>query len=219
VAAIGAAVWWVLKSPLLSVSHIDVTGADRTPVLELLARAGVTPGVPLIDIDAGAAEAGIERSVWVIDATVSRDWPRGIAVTLTERSPLAWVRAGEKWHQVAKDGVSLGTRDSPPKGWPQIRVLGSETTSPVVIGALEFVAALPRDLRSGTRVIQEAGGLGAVVAGYEVRLGTAEDGVAKAKALAAVLATNPVKGSTITVVAPSHPAVLLPPSSTSAASS
>jgi hypothetical protein len=76
-----------------------------------------------------------------------------------------------------------------------------------VLGALEFAAALPDELIPGTRVWPEANGeMWADVSGFDVRLGRPVEMAAKGLSLAALLREEPAPGSTLTLIAPTHPA-------------
>jgi hypothetical protein len=80
-----------------------------------------------------------------------------------------------------------------------------------VLGALEFADALPIELRSGAIVRSGANGeLWAVVSGFQVRLGRPIEMKAKALSLDALLREQPAAGSTLTLIAPTHPAISPP---------
>jgi hypothetical protein len=67
---------------------------------------------------------------------------------------------------------------------------------------------LAPDLGAGTLVWEEGNGeLWAEVSGYPVRLGRPVEMEAKARSLEALLADRPRRGSTLTLIAPTHPAV------------
>jgi hypothetical protein len=83
-------------------------------------------------------------------------------------------------------------------------------TSIELTGALEFVAALPVDLHSGTVITHHEEELWATVSGYEVRLGRSDDMAEKALSLTALLEEEPPNGSRLTLIAPTHPATLSP---------
>jgi cell division protein FtsQ len=211
-AVFGAILWWVVRSPMLSVSELTVAGAERAEVEDLVAEAGAGHGVPLVDIDTAAVEAVLEQDPWVAEATVVRDWPDAVHVTVVERAPAAMARAAGAMVVVAEDGVVVSDRPDPGLAVIEVPERSPESLAGDrdVVGALEFLAALPDDVAVETVARFGAEGLEAIVRGYLVRLGPAVEGPAKAAALAAILATAPEPGSVITVMSPSRPAVLPP---------
>ena len=97
--------------------------------------------------------------------------------------------------------------------WIELGAIPADETesSQEVLGSLEFVATLPEELRATARVRTEPGGeIWAEVAGFQVRLGRPVEMGAKALSLAALLREEPAPGSTLTLIAPTHPAVLPP---------
>ena len=201
---------WLLFSPWLSVDHVDTTGIKASSANSILAESGVRAGAAMILIDPAKVESRLLDDPWIAKATVSRDWPDLVTVHVEERTPAAWVRAGEGWARRAVDGValpsaaepddSLGRVDMPDVGEPET------TTSPELLGALEFMAALDHDLHDGAVVTLQDGELWATVSGFEVRLGRADEMAEKALSLAALLEDGLEHGTTINLIAPTHPA-------------
>ena len=83
------AAWGALRSPVLDVDRIAVTGARHTDRASLLRAAGLRPGEAMIDVDVAAAAAGAARLPWVASATVVRRWPGTLSVRVVERVPVA----------------------------------------------------------------------------------------------------------------------------------
>jgi len=93
--ALVGAVLGVLRSPLLEVRHVDVTGDQHTPRAEILRAAGLSSGGVLM-IDAGSRRAvrAVEALPWVARVSFARRWPWTLLVRVQERSPVALVQAG-----------------------------------------------------------------------------------------------------------------------------
>jgi cell division protein FtsQ len=90
--AVSAAVvggWSLLHSRWFDARVVTVVGADHTPVPEIERVAGVAHHPPLLDVDPGAVAARLERLPWISQATVSRQWPDGLRIAVTERMPVA----------------------------------------------------------------------------------------------------------------------------------
>ena len=218
--ALVAAVVWVFRSPLLAVQNVEISGSSHVDVSGVLTRQGIEPGLAMMDVDLDGLVASLEGDPWIESAAAHREWPQTVTVEVRERVPVAWVSAGDGWHHVAIDGVSLEQANQP--GADQSAIItsaGDSTgfdTDRDLLGLLEFVTTLPPEYQAVTSVTAAgdafAGETGfmAKVAGYQVRLGSGERGRAKALALLAVLDTEPEAGSVITVIAPTQPS-LLPP--------
>lgn len=211
---IGAIVW-LLLSPLLSVKEVTTSGIAASASHSALVEQGVVAGTPMILIRAERIVAGLEHDPWVREAVVDLDWPNRVVVRIEERMPIAWVETADGWDRRAVDGVALPSTGEPDETMPKIQ-LGSLAASEAgnsrdVLGALEFADALSAELKSGAIVRAEANGeLWAVVSGFQVRLGRPIEMKAKALSLDALLREQPAAGSTLTLIAPTHPAISPP---------
>jgi cell division protein FtsQ len=212
-ASLVGVVVWVVRSPLLAVESVVVRGVSSSSARAVLAEAGVVPGIPLASVDTGAVEAALLADPWIRSAVVVRSWPDRVEVRIEERHPVAWVRRGDGWAWLAADGVALGSSAEPVEGGPLVVGPGGEPVGEGIdrrLGAaLAFLDALRPDLVTGAVVVLNED-LTVEVAGMMVRLGAPVDVEAKARVLAAVLDEGLEPGSTITLVAPSRPAVLPP---------
>ena len=65
----------VVRSPLLAVDHIRVTGSGREPRSKIMNAAGIHAGQSMVFLDAGAAQRRIERLQWIAHARVQREFP------------------------------------------------------------------------------------------------------------------------------------------------
>ncbi|MDP9495355.1 MAG: FtsQ-type POTRA domain-containing protein [Actinomycetota bacterium] len=206
---------WFLLSPWLSVNEVATTGVTSSETHGILAEMGAVAGTPMILIQAGRVEEALLADPWVKSASVARDWPDRLLVQVEERVALAWVETGGGWAHHAVDGVPLPSAATPDDtmAWihlPEVPLAEAESSRDV-LGALEFVAALPHQIRVQTSILMRANGeLWGTVAGYEVRLGRAVEMDAKARSLTALLAQNPPPGSVLIMIAPAHPAVTPP---------
>lgn len=213
VVVFGALVWLVF-SPWLSVARVDTTGVSASSANAILADSAVRAGTPMVLIDPEVVESRLLSDPWIAGATVSRDWPNHVTVTVEERSPVAWVHSAEGWARHAIDGVALPSASEPDQsmGWVEMTDIGTDEApeSIELLGALEFVAALDPDLQEGTVVRVQDGELWATVSGFEVRLGRADEMAEKALSLGALLEENLVEGSILTLIAPTNPSSLPP---------
>ena len=209
------AVVWLFLSPLLSVASVTTSGIAASSADTVLVEHDVVEGTPLILIRPNDVERALESDPWIRESVVELDWPTGVVVRVQERVPAAWLETNEGWGLFAVDGVQLGTAPDPDPAmpWIELGAISAEETesSRDVLGSLEFVATLPEELRATARVRSEPGGeIWAEVAGFQVRLGRPVEMGAKALSLAALLREKPAPGSTLTLIAPTHPAVQPP---------
>lgn len=209
-----ASVVWLAFSPWLSVKEVETTGVSVSDANSILADLGVVAGTPMILIRADQAERALLQDPWVEAASVEVHWPDRVAVTVTERVPLAWVMTDGGWTRRALDGVALPSDPSPDDVMARIEMpeLSEESagTSDMLLGGLEFVSALPLRLRPGTLLTTDQGELWATVGGFRVRLGRPVEMRDKALSLDALLRENLTKGSVLVLVAPTNPAVMTP---------
>lgn len=205
---------WLLFSPWLSVGRVDTDGIISSSANSILAESGVRAGAAMILIDPGKVENRLLEDPWIAQATVSRDWPDLVTVHVEERFPVAWVRSAEGWARRAVDGEALPSAPEPDDSMGRIEMsdLGESeaTSSPELLGALEFMSALDGDLHDGAVVSRRDGVLWATVAGFEVRLGRATEMTQKALSLMALLEEGLAPGTLVNLIAPTHPATIAP---------
>lgn len=205
---------WLAFSPWLSIKQVTTSGILASRSHSVLTEEGVVAGTPMILVGASRVEERLLEDPWVAEATVRRVWPDEVTVEVVERTPTAWVRTEDVWTRRAVDGVALPSEPDPDEDMAWIEM--SEMTdreapdSTDLLGALEFVEALPADLRPGTVVTRVDREIWATVDGYQVRLGRAVDMTEKALSLDALLDKGIAEGSTVVLIAPTNPAVLTP---------
>lgn len=211
VLALGAVAWGVSVSPLLDVDQVQVRGLDRVTAAEVEDAGGIHTGDAMAWLDPGRAVRGMEALPFVRRATVTREWPDTVRVTVVERRPVAWVEgpAGK----VVVDGtgrVLEPVADAPP-GMP--RLIGAElvpgaggTISPA--GGARVAAGLTGLLVVGTQSVTrtDAGVTLQLVNGPEIRMGDATRiGVKLRAALAVVAASEGTVIHYVDVSVPTNP--------------
>jgi len=208
--------WFALHSRLFSARVVTVVGAAHTPVGRIVAAAGLTDHPPLIDVGAAAA-AGVERLPWVAHATVSREWPDGVRITVKERAPAAAVPelAGSGWAVVSRSGKVLTVVAQAPTGLPH--VIGPVppgapgSTARDLGAALVVASSLPRAFSSQvTSVAEDRTGEVTLqlTSGLDVYLGSTAQLAQKYEDVAAILRGAVLQaGSMIDVAAPATPVV------------
>ena len=141
-------------------------------------------------------------------------------MTIVEHVPIARVRIDETatgeagWVVASPQGVVLTVDQQivdPLIELPTVVTSpGDLLTDERTLGALEFVAALPVELKPGLVIGESENALQATVLGYSVELGTARDMAQKAVTLAALLDEGVPEGAHINLVSPLRPGVTDP---------
>jgi cell division protein FtsQ len=196
---------------LLDVDHEVVAGNAQVNTAEILAASHIAPGDPMVWLDPGDSAHDIEALSWIRTATVTREWPDTVRITVQERVPVAWVDAGEG-HALVVDrtGRALTVDPTAPAGLP---VLLGVTPAPVgaaisPVGGAWLAGHLSVDERPIVRSIAVADARATLVvtSGQEVRFGRLNQVSDKMRAAVAVLAQPGVdQRSYVDVSAPSTP--------------
>ena len=211
VLAIIAAVVWLGLSPWLSVNQVRTAGIKVSGANAILAEYGVVAGTPTIMIRARAVEEALLNDPWISDARVYVDWPDEVIVGVVERVPVAWVQTAEGWTRRSGDGASLPGGVVPDDSLPKVILPSTEgvgtSSSPFLLGSVEFYDALPVHLWPSSAIRLVAGELWATVDGHDVRLGRPVEMAAKAATLVVMLAESIPDDAVIILIAPTHPAI------------
>lgn len=203
-----------LRSPVLDVDRVVVTGADHTTAAVVVEASGVRTGEPLVDVDTGAVARRLADLPWVRSADVERRWPATVAVEVLERVPVAVVEAqGGGVLLVDGDGRVLAREATAPAGLVRldgltVRAEPGERLDGAAAGPLAVADALPPTLaRSTAAVVVEDGQVDLQLVPFgRVRLGTPDDLPDKFLAAATVLArVDPTGFGVLDVRVPSAP--------------
>jgi cell division protein FtsQ len=209
--------WYLAHSSLLSARVIVVSGAAHTTPQEVIAVAGLADHPPLVDVNPGTVAARIEGLPWVAKATVRRQWPDGVRISLTQRSPDAVIAlAAGKVALVDGTGRVLALVASAPPGLVTLTVPGHVGGAGTTLGsaagpAVRVADTLPAAFRTQVATIT-VGPDGQVTLGLtsplHVDLGTATELAAKYEDVAALLSGATLHpGDVIDVTVPDSPTV------------
>jgi cell division protein FtsQ len=98
--------WALLGSRLLVVRSVTVTGTHLVTSAQVLAAADVPLGTPLTRLNTAQVAERVETIRQVASATVTKDWPDRLVITVRERVPVVAVRmAGGGYDLVDRTGV------------------------------------------------------------------------------------------------------------------
>jgi cell division protein FtsQ len=106
---VAAVAWALVGSRLLVVRSVKVTGLHRVPRSQVVAAAAIPPGLPLIRVDTTVVAHRVETITQVESARVSRNWPDGIVIKVTERTPTLAIRDDGRYDLIDRFGVVVVT--------------------------------------------------------------------------------------------------------------
>ncbi|MFD1504112.1 FtsQ-type POTRA domain-containing protein [Georgenia yuyongxinii] len=188
-AVLAAVAWVLLASPVLALEEVEVT-LTGTTVDEATVRAVVEPelGTPLLRVSTSAITARLRDIPQVEKAQVVRSWPRGVAVSVVAREPVAAVAQGEGWVLLDADGVQVAAGGAVPEGLPQVTVPldAADETAPALRAVLAVLAALPEDVLGQVATAGASGTAQVTLTlddGATVRWGSAQESELKTQVL------------------------------------
>ena len=208
----GTSVWALYGSSWLRAERVSVSGTRVLTEAEVRQAADVPLGDPLISVDLDGIESRLLQKLPRIDSVeVTRSWPHGIGLKVSERTPVLIVGApgnSGKYVEVDAKGVRFATVSRAPEGVPLLELAVSRSGSSaaslrrfgedrLVREAVRVAGAVPAVLAHETLVVKvrsyDSISLG-LTGDRTVAWGSAEKGRAKARALAALIKAAPNAG-------------------------
>jgi cell division protein FtsQ len=202
--------WGTLLSSAVALRRVSVEGAPAAVVAPARAAAADQLGRPFLAVDTEVVRRRVAAIPAVARASVSRRWPRGIAVTVVPRTPAAAARTWDgRYRLLDASGVAYDTVADRP-GQVPVLLVDPDTARPEVLRAVVLVAgALPAGLRARVETIRADSPEAVLLRladGQTVRWGSAERSSRKAEVLAALL-RQPGKARGYDVSAPDVPTI------------
>jgi cell division protein FtsQ len=103
VVVLAAAAVSLYLSPLFSIKEVQIQGAGREPVAELLKLADVPTGATLLRVDTTQIAQNLKSDIWISSVQVQRHFPDTLVIAVTERAPFA---VAELVDPTAKNGLN-----------------------------------------------------------------------------------------------------------------
>jgi cell division protein FtsQ len=144
-------VWALLGSRLLVVRSVVVHGTRLVPSAEVTAVADVPDGTPLIRVNDSAVAQRVEGIRDVAQASVTKNWPSTLVITVTERAPVVAVKMAQGYDLLDASGVIVRWTGSKPAALPvyETALSGSALRgNPDLAAAAAVLRGLPRWLAS-----------------------------------------------------------------------
>ncbi|MDT0398022.1 MULTISPECIES: FtsQ-type POTRA domain-containing protein [Streptomyces] len=206
-AFLGSGTFWLLYgSDLVRVERVSVSGTRELTPAQVREAADVPLGEQLVSVDTDAIEARLASRLPRIDTVdVSRSWPHGITLKVTERTAVLLVHKGGKFVEVDDEGVRFATVSTAPKGVPALELAVSRTGSAAASlrrfgedrltrEAVRVAGAIPASVAHVTRgvKVRSYDDISLELAdGRTVDWGSSEKGAEKSRTLTALMKAEP----------------------------
>lgn len=181
-----AAMWLFYFSSIFALESLVVEGVRTIQPSEVAARADLGAGTPLARVDQSAVESRVAGIPAVRSVTVSRRWPNIIVISIVERERVGFVKNGDKFDVLDKQGYPFEHLKKQPKNLPLIEAPDEASRS----AAVTVAGALPPKVLARTASVSATDPMHVLVKttnGVTVTWGSPEDSPYKAKVLAALL--------------------------------
>ena len=205
-ALLGAILWIVYFSSVLVTKRVNVVGTHELTRTQVSLAVQVSLGVPLARQDLAEIAARATTLPAVEAATVTRNWPNAITVSIVERRPVLAMRRSDGYVIVDRLGVAYQTQPTLPSNVVLAEVHPGD--EPLLSEVAVVAAVLPDALRRNVNLITASNRdrialtLGS---GPSVTWGSSADSELKAQVVLALLKQKPQ--SSIDVSSPHNPAV------------
>ena len=164
VAIVAGVGWALLDSRFFVVRSVTVTGTHLVTGTEVRSAAAIPAGLPLIRVNSAEIARRVDQIRQVQSARVSRNWPDGVTIAVTERTPVLAVPGGRGYQLIDKYGVAVESSSRRPSALPSLELSAVPASTPVSIPALrgspavyaaaEVLRELPRYLARSVLSVQ-----------------------------------------------------------------
>ena len=149
------------RSPLFTITRVEVVGAKRLSVARVEKLARVPADATLIRFPASEVAARVSTDPWVESVTVSRVFPDTMQIRIVERVPVALVDAGASFWLVDASGMFIAKRSPDETATlPVVREVpglapkgGVKTESEPLRNALAVLAGISPELRARVKSV------------------------------------------------------------------
>ena len=148
---LAAAGWLVFFSSVFGAKQVTVSGLRGLTANQVVAAAAVPLGEPLIRQDLTAIGQRTTAIPQIEQVHVRRQWPNGIAITVTERRPLLGMPHDSGFLIIDRRGVAYETRPTLPTGVMLVQTNPANAQLLTNVGAAAGV--MPKRLREQVTTI------------------------------------------------------------------
>ncbi len=159
-AGLYGAVRWLEQSPFFTVNGVTIDGCRRVCEETVLKLSGIKPDSNLLALDLDEMAARIQQNPWIVSASISKNLPDRLRITIKEREPVAIVNMdglylvdssgtlfkrlerGEKFDLPLVTGLEAMKRETGQN------IEGSTVSDQRLVRALEIIARASRGART-----------------------------------------------------------------------
>ena len=153
VVLLAVVVWVVAFSPVFGVRSVTVRGLHDLTAVQVEAAARVPDGTALLRLDTAAITRRVEALPDVASAQVSTSFPSTVTVTITERTPVGYLRSGGRVLLVDRTGFAYHAVAKAPSTLPKLVVPTGAASRSARAAVARVGAALPTSLRPDVQSI------------------------------------------------------------------
>lgn len=193
-------------TPLMSVKKVTVSGNSVVSADEIRAAAAVPANKPLLQVDTGASARRVAAIPRIASVRVKRSYPSTVAITVVERTPVAYIENSDGKQLVDDSGYPYAKADPPP-GLPKLVTPNPGSGDSATASALSVLTGLPPVIAEQVSEVDADTPASVVLILKDKRKvdwGSDDESPAKAQTLIALL-TQP--GHEYNVMSPNNPTV------------
>ena len=126
-----------VSSPHFALTRFEISGNARARTEEILASLSEWNGRNLVALDLSPLASRLASHPWIERVTLTKRFPDGLAVRVTERRAVALFREGERFWLVGVDGNLIASYDPRRDRTAYVILSGERRTLPEAVGLLE----------------------------------------------------------------------------------
>jgi cell division septal protein FtsQ len=134
-----------VSGPRFALHRFDVAGNSRARTEEILAVAGEWTGRNLVALDLAPMAVRLSGHPWIERVTLSKRFPDGLSVRITERRAAALYRDGTDFWWVGADGSLIAPYDPRRDRTEYVIITGERRLLPEAVGLIEDLRAARPD--------------------------------------------------------------------------
>ncbi len=204
-----AVFFWLSRSSLLAVEHIDVDGNSATPTDQILEKAApLLDGRSLLSFSFAGVDAALKQLPFIAGVEIDRDFPHTIHLHIYERQPVAWLKTADKYLLLSSDGYVLAAAPGPGQDLPLLTTkdpcnseVGQRAGCADVSTGIDFLGDVPENFNQEfSEVAVAAGDISAKTkTSVSVHFGSLANYSLKFEVLKQLIARAAAAGQTVSV--------------------
>ncbi len=103
----------VVHSPIFDVKSIEIKGNTKVEDASIVKAGKIKKGDNLYSIDEEDVKTNISKLLYVKSAKVNKEYPSGLNIKIVERKKEGYIKTGEKYALIDREGVVLDISDKP----------------------------------------------------------------------------------------------------------